>query len=96
MHPAKAFCTEYEKSKVLADRIALQAATEGVPITIVYPGVIYGPGKLTTGNLVSRIVSQLCFPFIHQISVIYSEIVWVIKLRDTHLQFVMNIAMSTT
>jgi len=58
MHPGKAFCTEYEKSKVLADRIALQAATEGVPITIVYPGVIYGPGKLTTGNLVSRILIE--------------------------------------
>jgi nucleoside-diphosphate-sugar epimerase len=56
MHQGKTFCTEYEKSKVLADKIALQAAAEGVPITIVYPGVIYGPGKLTTGNLVSRIV----------------------------------------
>ncbi|KAG2542928.1 putative dihydroflavonol 4-reductase [Panicum virgatum] len=58
MHPGKAFCTEYEKSKFLADRIALQAATEGVPITIVYPGVIYGPGKLSTGNLVSRILIE--------------------------------------
>ncbi|VAH86882.1 unnamed protein product [Triticum turgidum subsp. durum] len=58
MHKGKTFCTEYEKSKVLADRIALQAAAEGVPITIVYPGVIYGPGKLTTGNLVSRILIE--------------------------------------
>ncbi|KAL6649352.1 hypothetical protein ACP70R_013576 [Stipagrostis hirtigluma subsp. patula] len=58
MHQGKAFCTEYEKSKVIADRIALQAAAEGVPITIVYPGVIYGPGKLTTGNLVSRILIE--------------------------------------
>uniref|UniRef100_A0A0D9VQE8 NAD-dependent epimerase/dehydratase domain-containing protein n=1 Tax=Leersia perrieri TaxID=77586 RepID=A0A0D9VQE8_9ORYZ len=57
-HQEKTFCTEYEKSKVLADRIALQAAAEGVPITIVYPGVIYGPGKLTTGNLVSRILIE--------------------------------------
>jgi nucleoside-diphosphate-sugar epimerase len=59
MHSEKAFCTEYEKSKVLADKIALQAAAEGVPVTIVYPGVMYGPGKLTTGNLVSRIVREL-------------------------------------
>ncbi|XP_062210132.1 uncharacterized protein LOC133911758 isoform X3 [Phragmites australis] len=59
MHQGKAFCTEYEKSKVLADRIALQGATEGVPITIVYPGVIYGPGKLTAGNLVSRITVRV-------------------------------------
>lgn len=62
MHKGKTFCTEYEKSKVLADRIALQAAAEGVPITIVYPGVIYGPGKLTTGNLVSRIVREPSCP----------------------------------
>ncbi|KAJ1298480.1 hypothetical protein BS78_01G456900 [Paspalum vaginatum] len=58
MHQGKGYCTEYEKSKVLADRIALQAAADGVPITVVYPGVIYGPGKLTTGNLVSRILIE--------------------------------------
>ncbi|KAL5218594.1 hypothetical protein ABZP36_019278 [Zizania latifolia] len=58
MHRGKAFCTEYEKSKVLADRVALQAAAEGMPITIVYPGFMYGPGKLTAGNLVSRILIE--------------------------------------
>ncbi|KAG8073743.1 hypothetical protein GUJ93_ZPchr0006g43612 [Zizania palustris] len=57
-HQEKTFCTEYEKSKVVADRIALQAAADGVPITIVYPGVIYGPGKLTSGNLVSRLLIE--------------------------------------
>jgi farnesol dehydrogenase len=58
MHQGKTFCTEYEKSKVLADQIALQAAAEGMPITIVYPGFMYGPGKLTAGNLVSRILIE--------------------------------------
>jgi len=71
MHPEKEFCTEYEKSKVLADRIALQAAADKVPITIVYPGVLYGPGKLTTGNLVSRIVRELSCRCICQISNIF-------------------------
>lgn len=61
MHQGKTFCTEYEKSKVLADQIALQAAAEGMPITIVYPGFMYGPGKLTAGNLVSRIVRQFLY-----------------------------------
>jgi NAD+-dependent farnesol dehydrogenase len=56
VHPGKQFCTESEKSKVLADRIALQAAAEGVSIAIVYPGVMYGPGMLTIGDLVSRVV----------------------------------------
>ncbi|KAL6649346.1 hypothetical protein ACP70R_013570 [Stipagrostis hirtigluma subsp. patula] len=57
-HQGKVFCTEYEKSKVLADRTALQAAAKGVPITIVYPGVMYGPGALTTGNIVSRVLIE--------------------------------------
>ncbi|KAG2542930.1 hypothetical protein PVAP13_9NG812300 [Panicum virgatum] len=58
VHQGKAFCTEYEKSKFLADRIALQAAAEGVPITIVYPSVMYGPGTLTSGNLVCRVLIE--------------------------------------
>lgn len=57
MHPAKHFCTEYEKSKVIADKIVLDAAAEGVPIVPMYPGVIYGPGKVTTGNLVAHLVN---------------------------------------
>ncbi|KAL3845176.1 hypothetical protein ACJIZ3_002579 [Penstemon smallii] len=58
VHPAKFFCTEYEKSKAIADKIALEAATEGVPIVPVYPGVIYGPGKVTTGNVVSLLLVE--------------------------------------
>ena len=57
MHHEKFFCTEYERSKVEADKIALQAASEGVPIVPVYPGVIYGSGKITAGNVVARLVS---------------------------------------
>jgi farnesol dehydrogenase len=55
-HHEKFFCTEYEKSKVATDKIALQAASEGVPIVLLYPGVIYGPGKVTGGNLVAKMV----------------------------------------
>ncbi|XP_062216623.1 uncharacterized protein LOC133916795 isoform X2 [Phragmites australis] len=58
MHRGKTFCTEYEKSKFLADNMALQAAAKGVPITVVYPGVMYGPGALTTGNLISRVLIE--------------------------------------
>lgn len=28
-----------------------------MPIVAVYPGVIYGPGKLTAGNVVARLVN---------------------------------------
>ncbi|ERM97136.1 uncharacterized protein LOC18425069 [Amborella trichopoda] len=57
-HPENYFCTEYEKSKVIADKIALQAASEGVPIVLLYPGVIYGRGKLTTGNIVASLIIE--------------------------------------
>ena len=57
VHQGKEFCTEYEKSKAIADTVAMQAASEGIPVILLYPGVIYGPGKLTAGNIVARIVS---------------------------------------
>lgn len=59
VHHEKFFCTEYEKSKVVADKVAKQAASEGVPIVLLYPGVIYGPGKLTAGNVLARMVLTL-------------------------------------
>ncbi|KAL0360815.1 UNVERIFIED_CONTAM: Anthocyanidin reductase, partial [Sesamum radiatum] len=58
VHSAKDFCSEYEKSKAIADKIALDAAAEGVPIVLVYPGVIYGPGKFTTGNIVAHMLVE--------------------------------------
>ncbi|XP_010547843.1 PREDICTED: uncharacterized protein LOC104819464 [Tarenaya hassleriana] len=58
VHSEKFFCTEYERSKVAADKIALQAASEGVPIVLVYPGVIYGSGKVTSGNIVAKLIIE--------------------------------------
>ncbi|KAM3289566.1 putative dihydroflavonol 4-reductase [Capsicum chacoense] len=58
IHPGKFFCTEYEKSKAIADKVALDAASEGVPIVLVYPGVLYGPGKVTTANTVANIMIE--------------------------------------
>lgn len=50
---------DYERTKTLADRRARQAIAEGVPVTVLYPGVIYGPGELTEGNIVVRHVLDL-------------------------------------
>ncbi|CAL9132136.1 unnamed protein product [Musa acuminata var. zebrina] len=58
MHQGKMFCTEYEKSKAVADGIALQAAADGTPIVLLYPGVIYGSGKLTSGNFIAKILIE--------------------------------------
>ncbi|CAM8915854.1 unnamed protein product [Rhodiola kirilowii] len=58
VHPEKFFCSEYERSKVISDKVALQAASEGLPIIPVYPGVIYGPGKVTASNIVLRMIVE--------------------------------------
>jgi NAD+-dependent farnesol dehydrogenase len=49
---------DYQRTKVLADRRARQAAANGVPIVTLYPGVIYGPGTQTEGNLVGRMIAD--------------------------------------
>jgi farnesol dehydrogenase len=49
---------DYQRTKVAADRLAREAAGRGAPIVTVYPGVIYGPGPLTDGNLVGRQIAD--------------------------------------
>jgi farnesol dehydrogenase len=45
---------DYERTKALADASARRAIATGAPVVVVYPGVIYGPGELTEGNIVVR------------------------------------------
>ena len=54
----RTFHNEYERTKAAADRTARDAAARGAPLVIVYPGVIYGPGPATLGNLVGKTVSD--------------------------------------
>ncbi|KAJ8625141.1 hypothetical protein MRB53_033671 [Persea americana] len=58
IHKGESFCSEYEKSKAVADKIALQAAADGLPIVLLYPGAIYGPGKLTSGNTIAQMMIE--------------------------------------
>lgn len=53
------FRNEYERSKTLGCVAARNLQGEGRPIFIVYPGVLYGPGALTDGNLVVKIILAL-------------------------------------
>ena len=50
---------DYERTKVKADETARRLISEGHPLWILYPGVIYGPGNLTDGNLVARNIIPL-------------------------------------
>ena len=46
----------YQRTKVAARDLATRAGKEGLPIVALYPGVIYGPGPATEGNLVGRLM----------------------------------------
>jgi farnesol dehydrogenase len=49
---------DYQRTKIAADRVADEAISGGAPLIRVYPGVIYGPGPLTEGNLVGRLIAD--------------------------------------
>lgn len=49
---------DYQRTKVAADRVADEAVRGGSPLVRVYPGVVYGPGSFTEGNLVGRLIAD--------------------------------------
>ena len=50
--------TPYERTKAQADRVALEAAAAGREIVLLYPGTIYGPGEMTEGNYIARLLAD--------------------------------------
>ncbi|MCX6549835.1 MAG: NAD-dependent epimerase/dehydratase family protein [Acidobacteria bacterium] len=49
---------DYQRTKAEADRLADMAVSQGAPVIRLYPGVIYGPGPATDGNLVGRMIAD--------------------------------------
>ena len=49
---------DYQRTKVAADRLAAASIADGCALIRVYPGVVYGPGSLTEGNLVGRLIDD--------------------------------------
>ena len=49
---------DYQRTKAAANRVAQRAAADGAPIVTLYPGVIYGPGVMSEGNLVGRLLAD--------------------------------------
>ncbi len=47
---------DYQRTKVVAEQVAVAAERAGSPLIRLYPGVLYGAGELTEGNLVGRLV----------------------------------------
>jgi farnesol dehydrogenase len=57
-HPGPPYRNAYERTKAEADALARRAAADGQDVVIVYPGVVYGPGDMTEGNIVARLVAD--------------------------------------
>ncbi len=53
------YCTDYERTKHLAEAVVARHVAAGVPIVSVLPGFITGPGNLTEGNLIVRTLLDL-------------------------------------
>jgi farnesol dehydrogenase len=49
---------DYQRTKVAAERLAEISVHHNVRLIRVYPGVLYGPGRLTEGNLVGRLIDD--------------------------------------
>lgn len=58
LHPGGRYRNDYERTKALADAVAREAAAGGQDVVMLYPGVVYGPGEMTDGNLVVRMVAD--------------------------------------
>src|SRR4051812_22413467 len=54
--PQPLTANHYQRTKVAARDVARRAAADGLPVVTLYPGVVYGPGPATDGNLVGRLM----------------------------------------
>jgi NAD+-dependent farnesol dehydrogenase len=54
--PRRRYFNLYEKTKAEADALARDEIQKGAPLVILYPGVIYGFGPETPGNLVGKTI----------------------------------------
>jgi len=58
VHPGRSFRNDYERTKARADALARQAAAAGRDVVLLYPGVVYGPGDRTAGNIVVNMIAD--------------------------------------
>jgi farnesol dehydrogenase len=58
IHPGHSFRNDYERTKAEADVLAREAAAAGRDVVLLYPGVVYGPGDRTAGNIVVNMIAD--------------------------------------
>lgn len=54
---ATSYCTMYEKTKAEAEKKVIEFSQKGLDTVIVNPSRIYGPGPLTKGNSLTKIIN---------------------------------------
>jgi nucleoside-diphosphate-sugar epimerase len=57
-HTVPLAANDYQRTKAKALTVARAAAAGGQPVVTLVPGVIYGPGAATEGNLIGRLVTD--------------------------------------
>jgi len=50
---------DYERTKLVSDRRMRERQRRGDPVVILYPGVVYGPGRMTDGNILAGAARDL-------------------------------------
>jgi NAD+-dependent farnesol dehydrogenase len=50
------FMTDYERTKYLADEVTARWRAKGLPVSTLYPTILFGPGACTDGNLVGKMI----------------------------------------
>lgn len=56
--PGRVPHNDYERTKAAALEVARDATARGAPLVTLFPGVVYGPGTLTDGSLVTKTVGD--------------------------------------
>jgi farnesol dehydrogenase len=52
------FLTDYERSKAWGEQLALDHARQGAPVVVVNPTRVFGPGLLSEGNALTRLIDD--------------------------------------
>ena len=82
------YLTEYEESKSVAEKEALHWISQGLPLVIVNPTRVYGPGQLSEGNALAQLIDDYDrghFPFLVNRGVNVGNYVFVDDVARGHM-----------
>jgi farnesol dehydrogenase len=84
----KHYFTDYERTKTLMEQESIQWIKEGLPLVIVNPTRVYGPGSLAESNTVSKLINDFRhgrFPFLLNRGVNIGNYGFVNDIAEGHL-----------